>query len=139
MVEIVSAIIPSRNTVRNYVEGKRSVLEMAQANGRLARVKIDLKDEANAVFAVGTVEEKEALRSMLDEEIEALCADLRLASVTVQAQVERRSRNFARGALIAIGVFVVVIVLCVAANVQDGIVGFGVPLIAAIIALFVFS
>jgi len=139
MVEIVEAIVPSRGAVRSYVASKAPALESAQAGGRLARVKIDLKDEAEAIFTVGTADEKAALRVMVDEEIEALCADLRLATVTVQAQIERRPRNWGRGAIAAVAVFVVGVLVMVGIGTQDGVAGFGVPLIAAAIAFFVCS
>jgi hypothetical protein len=66
------------------------VLERAQADGALARSKLDLRDAAERHFADIPEDQQARLSSTFNEELEAFCSDMRLASVTVQQQVERR-------------------------------------------------
>lgn len=78
-----------RLAVRAWVLRQRPALEVAQAEGRLARIKLDLKDAVADAFPDLPDGQHHRLIEVFGEEIEALCQDLRLATVTVQQQVER--------------------------------------------------
>lgn len=107
----------TRMVIRKWIEVHARTLETAQAEGKLARVKLDLRDKIQAEFPPGETSPDSHLMSMFSEELEAFCADMRLATVTVQTQVERKKKGslgFFRSALIFITVFVVVLFLAIA-------------------------
>ena len=132
-----SAIL-DRQSIRGFVSQRRVLLETAQASGTLARTKLDIKDEAESHLLSSTPEgDKQRWRSVLDEEVEAFCADMRMASMTVQQQVERRPRRIFGAICGAVGAFVVLIVILAESGVQSPLIGFGVPTLAALIAFFV--
>ncbi|WP_394763552.1 hypothetical protein [Phenylobacterium sp.] len=74
-------------------------MERAQAEGKLARVKLDVRDQFEATIEHETDGDRAKSLATFTEEIEAFCTDLRLAVVTVQAQVERGKRRWGRGIL----------------------------------------
>lgn len=121
----------SRAAVRDYVARHAPTLEAAQATGRLARAKIDVRDAAEDLFDDAGNDERVRLRAMVEEEIEALCADMRLASITVQNQVERRTRSMGYKVICAIGAAIVVLVLCIAFGADTPVAGLLWPLVAA--------
>ena len=91
--EVVDTRSPAdRTAIRAFVASNGAKLELAQAQGVLARTKLDLKDSALAAFPGVGPDELPRFERTLDEEIDAFCADHRLAAITVQAQVERTTR-----------------------------------------------
>lgn len=107
-----SGVSVARAAVREWVAKQRGALEAAQASGKLARAKLDIRDEFEAAFPTVEPEQKGRLLATFDQELEAFCADIRLASVTVQQQVERVKKN--NGCLIALMVIIVIGVIIVA-------------------------
>lgn len=89
-----------RSEIRRFISVLGPTLERAQAQGTLARTKLDVRDQ----FEATTVEEEDSIRSRslatFTEELDAFCADMRLAGVTVQQQVERHTRRWLRGFLL---------------------------------------
>ncbi|MFA6019761.1 MAG: hypothetical protein WC722_05815 [Rhodospirillales bacterium] len=83
-------VSPDRVSIRAWVRGQATALELAQAEGRLATARIDLKDSFRAQLPDLDASARQEALEMFAEEIEAACADLRLAGVTVQQQVERK-------------------------------------------------
>lgn len=115
-----------RGAVRAWVEKHRNVLEVAQASGALARTKLDLRDAIADAFPSLPAEDHARLLETFDQEMEALCQDLRLATVTVQQQVEREVRKgLGVGGwilLLIVGVLcsVIILVLVAAAGLRGG-------------------
>ena len=80
-----------RTAVRALVAQKGELLQQAQASGTLARTKLDFREAcADGLAGLQGGATKKELQEIIDEEVDAYCADMRLASVTVQAQIERR-------------------------------------------------
>ncbi|MGE5515081.1 MAG: hypothetical protein ACM31D_04595 [Bacteroidota bacterium] len=79
----------NRHMVREWLSDRRHLLEAAQASGTLARTRLDLRDAVEVAFPDFPEAQRDKLLETFDQEIEALCYDLRLATVTVQQQVER--------------------------------------------------
>jgi hypothetical protein len=102
-----------RPAVRQWVAKERGTLEKAQSEGALARKKLDLRDAVEAEFPSLSDEQRARLLIIFDEELEAFCADMRLASVTVQQQVERK-KPAGKGCLIALCIIVFLAILFVA-------------------------
>jgi hypothetical protein len=131
----------SRQAIRDWVATKRQVLEHAQATGTLARTKLDMKDQARAAFGEQWANDPSGSLVMFDEELDAFCTDMRLASVTVQQQIERVPHHNLRGAVAAIAAAIITLVvfLQMANNGHDvgpGI-GFTLPIMVGMIAFFV--
>ena len=104
----------NRAEVRSFIDKLRPMLERAQADGILARVKLDVRDR----FEESISEEDEAQRvrslNVFTEELDAFCTDFRLAVVTVQQQVERHKRRWGRGFLCGLLFGVVTLIVGVA-------------------------
>lgn len=83
----------TRAVIRKWIELHASLLETAQADGKLARVKLDLRDKIQTEFPPNEAKTNSHMTIMFQEELEAFCADMRLASVTVQTQVERTKNS----------------------------------------------
>lgn len=121
-----------RQAIREWVDKQRSALEQAQSAGTLARTKLDIKDAAAAVFQNMFSSEPAVFSRVLDEELEAFCADMRLASVTVQQQVERRVPRTGLAIVAAVGAAFVALVVA-ALNVENPLLGFGIPVVVAVV------
>ncbi len=117
-----------RATIREWVASHRSILESAQADGTLARTKLDVKDRARISFDQKPMNGFSAFDSVLTEELDAFCSDMRLATVTVQSQIERRIHHNGRGAFLGILAFFVTLFLA-ALNIANPLVGFGLPVL----------
>ena len=78
-----------RQAVRAWVQNQRAALEGAQAQGKLARVKLDMKDAMETAFPEVAELHRARLIEVFEEELDAFCSDLRLAGITIQQQVER--------------------------------------------------
>jgi hypothetical protein len=122
-----------RAAIREWISTRGTVLETAQASGTLARTKLDVKDGARASLACG--EPTPAFNALLEEELEAFCADMRLASTTIQVQVERKIHHNGRAALLAVIAAVVTLLVCAGNNTGPG-VGFGLPILVGIGVFF---
>ena len=122
----------SRQVIREWVEKQRSTLEWAQSAGTLARTKLDIKDAAAAAFQNTFTSQPTHFSSVLDQELDAFCADMRLASVTVQQQVERRVPRTGLAIVAAVGAGLVALVIT-ALNVQSPLFGFGIPIVVGVV------
>jgi hypothetical protein len=101
-----------RIAIRNWIAKHQAKLTSAQAGGYLAREKLDIQDEFERQNTIG---DNQAALLMFKQELDALCADMRLASVTVQQQVERKMSGTLKGFLIVFAVITVVVVGVLAA------------------------
>ena len=79
----------NRQAIRSFIASHQAILEQAQADGTLARTKLDLRDMAETQFSDVQPDQHARFLSTFTEELDAFCSDMRLASVTVQQQVER--------------------------------------------------
>lgn len=70
---------------------QRTALGAAQAQGKLARVKLDMKDAIETAFSEVAALHRNRLIEAFEEELEAFCQDLRLAGITIQQQIERKA------------------------------------------------
>jgi hypothetical protein len=86
-----------RVEVRQFISLLGPTLERAQAEGILARTKLDVRDQFEATINLEEGPQRAKSLSVFNEELEAFCADMRLAGVTVQHQVERHARRWLRG------------------------------------------
>lgn len=101
----------ARPEIRQFISLLRPTLERAQSQGTLARTKLDVRDQFQS--SIVTEDGTTTATSMLtfNEELEAFCADMRLAGVTVQQQVERHTRRWGRGLLFGFfGALIMVVV-----------------------------
>lgn len=89
----------ARSDIRQFINGLGPSLERAQAQGTLARTRLDVRDQFTASIADEDEESKAASVLTFNEELDAFCVDMRFASVTVQQQVERHTRRWGRGFL----------------------------------------
>jgi hypothetical protein len=119
----------TRVALRQWIQAHAFELESAQAVGTLARTKLDLKDVVESELPFCPPDEKAKYEKIFKEELEAFCADMRFASVTVQSQVERKT-GFPIGRLI--GAFalaavstVILIIIAGAVGGQNGDSGLG--------------
>jgi hypothetical protein len=105
MNESTPTIRTERLAIREFIQSHRALLEQAQAQGVLARTRLDLRDTAEARFGQATPDEAVRLKVMFEEELDAFLSDMRLATVTVQQQVEREvpsNSHTARGMILGI-------------------------------------
>jgi hypothetical protein len=124
----------SRQSIRAWISEQRGALEQAQASGTLARTKLDLKDAAKKRFP--DMQNTSDFNAILGEEMDAVCADLRLADITVQQQVERKTTSHTvRAVLLAVVAFFITLVIT-ALNVKDPVTGFGLPILVGGIVFF---
>lgn len=140
MSEAAPGVSVDRSAIRNFLAGSRGLLEKAQLDGTLARTKLDVKDAAEQAF-VDADYEKTRFFDVVTEELDALCADLRLASVTVQQQVERKPPKRWGLATVAAVITGIVTLFVMAGLFGDApsdttaLLGFGIPIVVAVLVL----
>jgi hypothetical protein len=132
--------VSDRGAIRDFISTQRGVLEAAQAGGTLARTKLDVMDAAEAAFSP-TASERERVLSIARQELDAFCDDMRLASVTVQQQVERlKPKRWGLAISCAVGaVFLALLVMMalIGSHASDtgALLGFGIPLVVGFTVL----
>jgi hypothetical protein len=128
-----------RAAIRAFISGQRDLLESAQLTGTLARTKLDVIDAAEVALAPVT-DHRDKLLAMVRQELDAFCDDMRLASVTVQQQVERKGpKRWGLAVASAIGATIATLILMVSI-LGDGpdaaLLGFGIPIAVGVFVLF---
>lgn len=130
----------TRPVIRAFIEQHRAILERAQAAGTLARTRLDLRDAAEERFSAASSGETTRLLRIFDEEMKAFCSDFRLATVTVQQQIERTVPEPPRTALAIIcGLMAAVVTLFIGALViptSAALLGFALPVLAFVVVFF---
>lgn len=99
--------------VRGFLDGCHAALERAAANGTLARTKLDLVRAFRGAHANLSEDRRAAMVRLLEVELEALCADLRLGTLVVTSHVER-GPDGPRGSVKAVGIVAIVAILVAA-------------------------